>query len=147
MPIPVPASSARGLASLIDGTKSSNAPKKSAHMMPPASLSNDRMPFPIGPVGAFGDAAVHVLHRVARRVDEQEGKHRMDQAGDSAADQPQPRLPRMGEMLAIAFADLVRMVGRSEEHPSELQSLLRISSAVFCLKNKKRDKQQKQTSE
>src|SRR3546814_8802212 len=27
--------------------------------------------------------------------------------------------------------------GRSEEHPSELQSLLRISSAVFCLKNKK----------
>src|SRR3546814_14582494 len=35
----------------------------------------------------------------------------MDQAGDSAADKPQPRLPRMGEMLAIACADLVRMVG------------------------------------
>src|SRR3546814_11662507 len=111
MPIPIPASRARGLASLIDGTKSSNAPRKSARMMPPASLSNDRMPFPIGPVGAFGDAAVHVLHRVARRVDEQEGKHRMEQAGDSAADQLQPRLPRMGEMLAIAFDDLVRMVG------------------------------------
>src|SRR3546814_5779954 len=27
--------------------------------------------------------------------------------------------------------------GRSEEHTSELQSLLRISSAVFCLKKKK----------
>src|SRR3546814_7110152 len=27
--------------------------------------------------------------------------------------------------------------GRSEEHTSELQSLMRISSAVFCLKNKK----------
>src|SRR3546814_8726940 len=26
---------------------------------------------------------------------------------------------------------------RSEEHTSELQSLMRISSAVFCLKNKK----------
>src|SRR3546814_3018341 len=26
---------------------------------------------------------------------------------------------------------------RSEEHPSELQSLMRISYAVFCLKNKK----------
>src|SRR3546814_3267602 len=26
---------------------------------------------------------------------------------------------------------------RSEEHPSALQSLMRISSAVFCLKNKK----------
>src|SRR3546814_2197748 len=32
--------------------------------------------------------------------------------------------------------------GRSEEHTSELQSLMRISYAVFCLKKKK--KQQKQ---
>src|SRR3546814_3735287 len=29
---------------------------------------------------------------------------------------------------------------RSEEHTSELQSLMRISYAVFCLKNKKKDK-------
>src|SRR3546814_6715528 len=28
-------------------------------------------------------------------------------------------------------------LARSEEHPSELQSLMRISSAVFCLKQKK----------
>src|SRR3546814_9099452 len=28
-------------------------------------------------------------------------------------------------------------LGRSEEHTSELQSLMRISSAVFCLKKKK----------
>src|SRR3546814_962275 len=28
--------------------------------------------------------------------------------------------------------------GRSEEHTSELQSLMRISYAVFCLKNKKK---------
>src|SRR3546814_6032241 len=33
---------------------------------------------------------------------------------------------------------------RSEEHTSELQSLMRISYAVFCLNNKKHDKQ-KQT--
>src|SRR3546814_3415943 len=33
------------------------------------------------------------------------------------------------EIDAIAFA------GRSEEHTSELQSLMRISYAVFCLKN------------
>src|SRR3546814_9408895 len=32
-----------------------------------------------------------------------------------------------------AFADRLR---RSEEHTSELQSLMRISYAVFCLKNK-----------
>src|SRR3546814_10900547 len=34
--------------------------------------------------------------------------------------------------------DLVRM--RSEEHTSELQSLMRISYAVFCLKKKKKQK-------
>src|SRR3546814_8847141 len=32
--------------------------------------------------------------------------------------------------------------GRSEEHTSELQSLMRISYAVFCLKKKKRIKQE-----
>src|SRR3546814_2794031 len=32
-----------------------------------------------------------------------------------------------------AMVDLMRK-GRSEEHTSELQSLMRISSAVFCLK-------------
>src|SRR3546814_2380089 len=32
-----------------------------------------------------------------------------------------------------------RALYRSEEHTSELQSLMRISSAVFCLKKKKRE--------
>src|SRR3546814_3804380 len=31
-------------------------------------------------------------------------------------------------------------MGRSEEHTSELQSLMRISYAVFCLKKKKKNK-------
>src|SRR3546814_1499803 len=31
---------------------------------------------------------------------------------------------------------LQRYLGRSEEHTSEIQSLMRISSAVFCLKTK-----------
>src|SRR3546814_6879991 len=35
-----------------------------------------------------------------------------------------------GHVLANYFSD------RSEEHTPELQSLMRISSAVFCLKNK-----------
>src|SRR3546814_4144225 len=34
---------------------------------------------------------------------------------------------------------------RSEEHTSELQSLMRISYAVFCLKKKKNQKTNKQT--
>src|SRR3546814_10040697 len=33
-----------------------------------------------------------------------------------------------------------QMRGRSEEHTSELQSLMRISYAVFCLKKKKKQK-------
>src|SRR3546814_5002370 len=33
--------------------------------------------------------------------------------------------------------------GRSEEHTSELQSLMRISYAVFCLKKKKKHEQTK----
>src|SRR3546814_9604573 len=32
--------------------------------------------------------------------------------------------------------DLTHDIGRSEEHTSELQSLMRISYAVFCMKNK-----------
>src|SRR3546814_4242803 len=35
-----------------------------------------------------------------------------------------------------AAACLRRISGRSEEHTSELQSLMRISNAVFCLKKK-----------
>src|SRR3546814_4158885 len=35
-------------------------------------------------------------------------------------------------------------IGRSEEHTSELQSLMRISYAVFCLKKKKKQKKQTQ---
>src|SRR3546814_4640900 len=34
-------------------------------------------------------------------------------------------------------------ISRSEEHTSELQSLMRISYAVFCLKKKKQNKQNK----
>src|SRR3546814_5166397 len=37
------------------------------------------------------------------------------------------------------------LTGRSEEHTSELQSLMRISYAVFCLKKKKQEKSQTTT--
>src|SRR3546814_1777037 len=36
-----------------------------------------------------------------------------------------------------ATLTIARRAGRSEEHTSELQSLMRISYAVFCLKTKK----------
>src|SRR3546814_4145773 len=45
-----------------------------------------------------------------------------------------PRIAR-GEIIT-SFALTEPDVGRSEEHTSELQSLMRISYAVFCLKKK-----------
>src|SRR3546814_4507497 len=51
------------------------------------------------------------------------------------------RKPAWSERGTIAIAALVSACGdgsgRSEEHTSELQSLMRISYAVFCLKKKK----------
>src|SRR3546814_1255021 len=45
----------------------------------------------------------------------------------------------LGYNLIGAYGGLV-YAARSEEHTSELQSLMRISYAVFCLKKKKRKK-------
>src|SRR3546814_2546097 len=48
-----------------------------------------------------------------------------------------------GDNLVIAreyISHGIRERARSEEHTSELQSLMRISYAVFCLKKKKKDK-------
>src|SRR3546814_8581112 len=65
-----------------------------------------------------------------------------------AGDQPQPTtfLRLWVSLLLVAGCnpgvlgknpDLQEMGHRSEEHTSELQSLMRISYAVFCLKKKK----------
>src|SRR3546814_8947630 len=49
--------------------------------------------------------------------------------------------------LPIAFCLTWRTKIRSEEHTSELQSLMRISYAVFCLKKKKKKKQLTKTQQ
>src|SRR3546814_10555781 len=50
-----------------------------------------------------------------------------------------PNVTVMNRTMAFGFYDH-QLVGlcRSEEHTSELQSLMRISYAVFCLQNKKK---------
>src|SRR3546814_4907098 len=46
-------------------------------------------------------------------------------------------VPRLAKLPADRAAELFRRgLPRSEEHTSELQSLMRISYAVFCLKKK-----------
>src|SRR3546814_6299395 len=65
-----------------------------------------------------------------------EGRLRQD-AGEADA----------GHAVHVKGKDEAVPVDRSEEHTSELQSLMRISYAVFCLKKKKNiNKYQKQTS-
>src|SRR3546814_1229847 len=45
--------------------------------------------------------------------------------------------------ISLDTPTLVRMHQRSEEHTSELQSLMRISSAVFCSKKKRLNQHKK----
>src|SRR3546814_6718867 len=47
-----------------------------------------------------------------------------------------PCMPGGGEPIASSLTLITSSIARSEEHTSELQSLMRISYAVFCLKKK-----------
>src|SRR3546814_2898398 len=47
------------------------------------------------------------------------------------------RDPAVSSVRPVPREELAQMIERSEEHTSELQSLMRISYAVFCLKKKK----------
>src|SRR3546814_8367097 len=95
---------------------------------PPRSTRTDTL-FPyttlfrsVGPVADAGRLLRGKRHRAGGRTDRDRGglRHR--------------RLdPQSGALLRRVRAQ----ADRSEEHTSELQSLMRISYAVFCLKKKK----------
>src|SRR3546814_6044809 len=94
--------------------------------------------------------AHRVGHRVEPREEHQEAdRHQflearlaaVDLAGDDLRDHVvarlgHPRPDQLGQMPQYLLRERVR----SEEHTSELQSLMRSSYAVFCLKKKKKDK-------
>src|SRR3546814_11996673 len=92
---------------------------------PPVSTRTDTL-FPYttlfrSQLGRSGGEAAGLAQRLGHPGDEQEGRSggagaRRGQAGGDVSGDPE---------------------GRSEEHTSELQSLMRISYAVFCLKKKK----------
>src|SRR3546814_3848114 len=60
--------------------------------------------------------------------------HQRREPDQRAAQPPRVRDPQRDLEVAVGQ--------RSEEHTSELQSLMRISYAVFCLKKKKKKKRQ-----
>src|SRR3546814_1733036 len=67
------------------------------------------------------------------------GQPRLHREQDAGADQRgKHEQPRQREAALRQARDHWRRRWRSEEHTSELQSLMRISSAVFCLKQKKK---------
>src|SRR3546814_4451470 len=63
------------------------------------------------------------------------GLDRVEWAASAAAPMPED-VARFFAGLGMRIYDVYGM--RSEEHTSELQSLMRISYAVFCLKKKKK---------
>src|SRR3546814_5161338 len=63
-------------------------------------------------------------------------------AGAAPADPLSPA-ERYGELFEAVQLGRVFDDSRSEEHTSELQSLMRISYAVFCLKKKKKQEEQR----
>src|SRR3546814_6432652 len=105
------------------------------------TLSPDTSLFRSDELGVAGDLGHgRDLHVVAGLVDLEGGGHREDDADRLAGDDASRH-----ERAAVAQpVDLEadRLVGvRSEEHQSELQSLMRNTYAVFRLKKKKRQKQ------
>src|SRR3546814_4372536 len=82
----------------------------------------------IGELSPRGDARTAVRGRLA-----QDGRnHRVSGHANSA--------PQRRSLVSICLPASVNHRARSEEHTSELQSLMRISYAVFCLKKKTTDK-------
>src|SRR3546814_7769228 len=95
--------------------------------------------------GLADSSIATVLRDMVRPQDHpllEQALHRLQRDGQSAFD-----LPLRGQdgsyrwYQIAAHLDAKQPAGRSEEHTSELQSLMRISYAVFCLKKKKTQKE------
>src|SRR3546814_3904168 len=96
---------------------------------PPRSTRTDTL-FPYTTLFRSNDSGGRRVNGCQR--DDREPELR--QHGDDRAGHPSPHHTVHAERVQ----DAADQVERSEEHTSELQSLMRISYAVFCLKKKKK---------
>src|SRR3546814_9161330 len=94
------------------------------------------------------DRRDHCLHR--RQPDGQLAGEMLDQDADEPLIGTEDRAVQHDRAVLLAVLGDIRCIEpfgqhaiRSEEHTSELQSLMRISYAVFCLKKKKQHDKQK----
>src|SRR3546814_7555279 len=92
----------------------------------------------------FRKVETGLSHRGTHRHDQPSPERGPHEAGRTAI--PEEFTPPDVEMIDVIRSRLMQSmfesheVTRSEEHTSELQSLMRISYAVFCLKKKKQEK-------
>src|SRR3546814_1864182 len=103
--------------------------------LPPRSTRTDTL-FPYTTLFRSADL------RLAQVLDARQGELLTDPRGVGVDDLPQQQLGPHSHNLTSHAASMpqggrVVALARSEEHTSELQSLMRISYAVFCLKKKK----------
>src|SRR3546814_4662457 len=97
---------------------------------PPRSTRTDTL-FPYTTLFRSSNSMTEkVAHRPPRRVDRRLAEHRLGKAAGI-----EPGAVRPGQM-SREIGDGSDHRRRSEEHTSELQSLMRISYAVFCLNTK-----------
>src|SRR3546814_2520007 len=129
LPLARPHSTAAAQALRPPGTSSQTTGNRNAASLSPQVL-------PVARLGLV-PAPAAVSDRLAADVGLQHHRTRFAQVHAGG------QLPLLGRGLPVAVAAARRClqaVVRSEEHTSELQSLMRISYAVFCLKKKKKQK-------
>src|SRR3546814_2828101 len=96
---------------------------------PPGSTRTDTL-FPYTTL--FRSIVGHAVVEPVVAVDDRGWSLLGDAGGQRVVD-----LADAGQVARLRLLELAEPALRSEEHTSELQSLMRISYAVFCLKKKK----------
>src|SRR3546814_7909496 len=83
-------------------------------------------------------AAVTEIYRILPIIPDKEAANRPNLQAMQESTRMQVRALE-GWNSGMLDIEMIHRVERSEEHTSELQSLMRISYAVFCLKKKKKE--------
>src|SRR3546814_4169527 len=92
-----------------------------------------------GQANLLDENAVGDLDRVRQLLDELETKQDIAGLLDSAREGAATRIfiGSENKLFSLSGSSVIAAPYRSEEHTSEIQSLMRISYAVFCLNKKK----------
>src|SRR3546814_7070123 len=106
---------------------SSDLPELAPHIAPKGSITLDGVSLTVNDVNDQADGAAHFTLNI---IPHTQAVTTLDEAA-------------AGRPVNLEIDVLARYLARrSEEHTSELQSLMRTSYAVFCLKNKKHNTRQ-----